>query len=64
MQKTGDYTLAWQFQKDMMKANLLSDDDIDRIADRVLSRMSVTVDMTEVIKAIAELRKLLDDLGR
>lgn len=33
------------------------------IADDVLSRLSATVDVSEIIDAIAELRKLIDDLG-
>lgn len=64
MKKTGDYVLAWQYQKEMMKANLLSDDDIDRIADRVLSRLSITVDASDVLAKIEALRKAIDDLGR
>ena len=34
------------------------------ITDDVLSRLSVTVDMDLIEKQVAELRKLLDDLGR
>lgn len=49
MQKTGDVMLRWQFQKDQMKANLLNDAEIDRIADRVISRLSVTVDVENLI---------------
>lgn len=33
------------------------------IADDVLSRLSATVDVSEIVDAIAELRKLIDDLG-
>lgn len=34
------------------------------IADDVLSRLSATVDVSEIVDAIAELRKLIDDLER
>jgi len=34
------------------------------IADDVLSRISATVDVSEIIEQIEELRRLIDDLGR
>ena len=34
------------------------------IADDVLSRISVTVDASEIIEQIEELRRLIDSLGR
>jgi len=33
------------------------------ITEDVLSRLSVTIDIDDVKRAVAELRKLLDDLG-
>ena len=59
MQKTGDYMLAWQFQKEQMKARLLDDAEIDRIAERVLSRISVHLED----EALKQLRDMLNDLG-
>ena len=49
IQKTGDYMLAWQFQKEQMKARLLDDAEIDRIAERVLQRISIRIE-TEAIE--------------
>ena len=60
MQKTGDYMLAWQFQKDQMKARLLDDAEIDRIAERVLQRISIRIEA----EAIEQLRDLLNSLGQ
>ena len=60
MQKTGDYMLAWQFQKEQMKARLLDDAEIDRIADRVLQRISIRIEA----EAIEQLRDLLNSLGQ
>ena len=60
MQKTGDYMLAWQFQKEQMKARLLDDAEIDRIADRVLHRISIRIET----EPIAQLRDLLNSLGQ
>jgi hypothetical protein len=34
------------------------------IADDVLSRISATVDVSEIIEQIEELRRLIDSLGR
>jgi len=58
MQKTGDYMLAWQFQKEQMKARLLDDAEIDRIAERVLQRISIRIET----EAIEQLRDLLNSL--
>ena len=60
MQKTGDYKLAWQFQKEQMKARLLDDAEIDRIAERVLQRISIRIET----EAIEQLRDLLNSLGQ
>ena len=60
MQKTGDYMLAWQFQKEQMKARLLDDAEIDRIAERVLQRISIHIEA----EAIEQLRDLLNSLGQ
>ena len=60
MQKTGDYMLAWQFQKDQMKARLMDDAEIDRIAERVLQRISIRIET----EAIEQLRDLLNSLGQ
>ena len=60
MQKTGDYMLAWQFQKEQMKARLLDDAEIDRIAERVLQRISIRIET----EAIEQLRDLLNGLGQ
>lgn len=60
MQKTGDYMLAWQLQKDQMKARLLDDAEIDRIAERVLQRISIRIEA----EAVEQLRDLLNSLGQ
>ena len=60
IQKTGDYMLAWQFQKEQMKARLLDDAEIDRIAERVLQRISIRIEA----EAIEQLRDLLNSLGQ
>ena len=60
MRKTGDYMLAWQFQKEQMKARLLDDAEIDRIAERVLQRISIRIET----EAIEQLRDLLNSLGQ
>ena len=60
MQKTGDYMLAWQFQKEQMKARLLDDAEIDRIAERVLQRISIRLED----EALKQLRDMLNSLGQ
>ncbi len=63
MQKTGDYVLAYWYQKQQLLDNLLSDREVDRIADRVIERINITIDASEVFEAIADLQKQLDGLG-
>ena len=60
IQKTGDYMLAWQFQKEQMKDRLLDDEEIDRIAERVLSRIHIRIEA----EAISQLRDMLNSLGQ
>ena len=62
--KTGDIMLQYQFQKDMIKDTLLSDKEIDEIADRVIQRLNIKVDASEIIASIDEINKRLNDLGK
>ena len=62
--KTGDIMLQYQYQKDMIKNKLLSDKEIDEIADRVIQRLNIKVDASELIAAIDEINKRLNDLGK
>lgn len=64
MANTADYMLRWQFQKAQMKASLLNDVELDRIADRVISRMSITLDESDVIAAIDDIQRCIDRLGQ
>ena len=56
--------LQYQYQKDMMKNKLLSDKEIDEIADRVIQRLNIKIDASEIIAAIDEINKRLNDLGK
>ncbi|MBQ6708490.1 MAG: hypothetical protein IJM97_06035 [Clostridia bacterium] len=48
----------------MMKEKLLSDKEIDAIADRVIQRLNITVDASEIIAAIEDLNDRLNNLGK
>lgn len=61
--KTADYMLQYQFQKEMMKHNLLSDREIDVIADRVIQRLNISVDASDIINAIDDLNNRIKNLG-
>ena len=52
--------LAWEFQKKMMKDQLLRDAELDRIAEKVLSRIHIQLED----KALKQLAEMLDELGR
>lgn len=58
--KALDAALRYTFQKEMMKERLLSDAEIDRIADRVLSRISIRLEA----EAISQLRDMLYSIGK
>ena len=60
MQKTGDIMLRYAYQKEMMKSRLLDDAEIDRIAERVLSRIHIRLEA----EAISQLRDMLNSLGQ
>ena len=62
--KTGDIMLQYQYQKDMIKNKLLSDKEIDEIADRVIQRLNIKVDASEIIAAIDDLNDRLNNLGK
>ena len=68
MQKTGDLMPRWQYQKDMMKQSILDRQERERliedVADRVLARLSITVDAEDVINAIEDIQRRLDRLGK
>ena len=64
MQNTGDIMLRYQFQKDMMKSSLLSDYEIDRLADKVLSRIAIKTDIVQAIANIKELQNTINNLGK
>lgn len=68
VQKTGDTILAWQYQKRMMKQSLLSKEEreelVNEITGKVISNIRGTVDISEVLMEIEELRKAIEDLGK
>lgn len=61
--KSMDITLQYQFQKDIIKQNLLSDREIDVIADKVIQRLNISVDASDIINAIDDLNNRIKNLG-
>ncbi len=55
--------LRYQYQKDMMKSSLLSDYEIDRLADKVLSRIALKANIEQAIANIEELQRAIKKLG-
>ena len=66
--KTGDIALAYAFQKDMMRQEFLERQErerlIEEIAERVLSRISITVDAQEIFDSIDDLNNRINALGQ
>lgn len=67
-EKTGDITLRWYFQKRAMLDRLNSTKEynafVEAAAERVLSRISATVDVSEIFDAIDGLNDKINSLGR
>ena len=67
IERSGDITLRWWYQRQKAKEELLSKREHDRLvhdtANEVLSRIDATVDATEIIEAIDEIQRRLDELG-
>ena len=63
-EKTGDIMLQYQYQKSIMKNELLTDREFDVIADRVIQRLNITADVSEIIGAIDDLNDRIDNLGK
>ena len=63
-QNTGDATLNWYYQKQMMMDSLLEKREreqlVNDVAHEVLSRLSATVDVSDIVDDIDELRRALE----
>lgn len=68
VENTMDITLRWWYQKNMMKSSIFESQEkeqlINEVAERVLSRISATVDAEEVFNKIDELQEKIDSLKR
>lgn len=60
---TDDPNLRWWYQKQMIQDEINEDKKIDEIADRVIERIKVNFDASEIIGAIEEIKRLLEELG-
>lgn len=54
--------LRYAYQKEMMKSRLLDDAEIDRIAERVLSRIDIRLE-DEALKKLCDMLNSLGDKG-
>ena len=67
-QRTGDTMLNYYFQKQAIKEQLLSAQEreqlVNDVAEKVLSRISATVDASEIFDAIDGLNEKIESLGR
>ena len=61
--KAFDAALRYALQKEMRVQQLLSDEEIDRIAERVLQRISITVDASEIVNEIKTIKHAIESLG-
>ena len=64
--KTVDKSLLLAFQKEMMKKEIFDkqekEQQIDEIANRVLSRIHLTLDTSDAKKELSELKKEIENL--
>ena len=68
LQKAGDISLAYAFQREMAKSQILEKDFYNRIVQdvtkQVLENIRVTVDISDAIMQIEELKRAIDSLRR
>ena len=68
LQKAGDISLAYAFQREMAKSQILEKDVYDRIVhevtQQVLENIRVNVDISDAIMQIEELKRAIDSLRR
>ena len=64
MTRTGDITLRWLYQKEMMKELIMSKAELDYIVEQVLRRIHITVDASQVVNEIEAIKKAIDSLGK
>lgn len=67
-ERTGDIMLSYFFQKEAIRQQLFCSQEreqlVNDITERVLSRISATVDASEVFDAIDGLNEKIESLGR
>lgn len=61
--KTMDAALRYAIQKEMRMHQLLSNEELDRIAEKVVQRISITMDASEIVNEIDAIRRAIDSLG-
>ncbi len=68
LQKAGDISLAYAFQREMAKSQILEKDVYNRIVQdvtkQVLENIRVNVDISDAIMQIEELNRAIDSLRR
>lgn len=68
LDKSTRATLSYMFQKELMNDEYKRKNEMERmkkeIADDVLSRITATVDVSEIVAQIEDLQKALDKLGK
>ena len=58
-----DAALRYAIQKEMRMQQLLSNEELDRIAEKVVQRISITMDASEIVNEIDAIRRAIDSLG-
>lgn len=62
--KALDAALRYAFQKEMRMQQLLSDEELDRIAEKVVQRISITMDASEIVNEIDAIKRAINSLGK
>lgn len=61
--KAMDAALRYAIQKEMRMQQLLSNEELDRIAEKVVQRISITMDASEIVNEIDAIRRAINNLG-
>lgn len=62
-EKTGDIMLRYQYQKDMMREQLLNKAQLDKLKNEIVSELLPRIKVTIPEEALKELKRRLEELG-
>ena len=61
--KAFDAAFRYAFQKEMRMQQLLTNEELDRLAEKVIQRISITMDASDIVNEIETIKQAIESLG-